>query len=89
VQITGGNTSLSMRTLKMIRQLKLKNIVFSFEMSTWLVLLSYRKAIFICTGGKGRRKHKKGRKSEIVYMLDFIKITMFLQYSIFTLCMSD
>jgi hypothetical protein len=36
VQITGANTSLSMRTLKMIRQLKLKNIVFSFEMSTCL-----------------------------------------------------
>jgi hypothetical protein len=31
-----------MRTLKVIRQLKFKNIVFSFEMSTWL---SYRKAI--------------------------------------------
>jgi hypothetical protein len=45
VQITGANSSLSMRTLKVIRQLKLKNIVFSFEMSTWRVLPSYRKAI--------------------------------------------
>jgi hypothetical protein len=40
-------------------------------------------------GEKGRRKQKKGNKSSIVYMLDFIKITIFVQYSIFTLCMSD
>jgi hypothetical protein len=59
VQITGANTSLSMRTLKMIRQLKLKNIVFSFEMSTWLVFPSYRKAICHLYGRKRMPKTQK------------------------------
>jgi hypothetical protein len=64
VKISGANTSLSKRTLKMIRQLNL-----NFKKSSSLLKCQHGsfcqaigKRFFIFTGGKGRRKHKKGKK---------------------------
>ena len=58
LQITVANTLLSMRTLKMIRQLQIK-ISFFLKMSTWFVLLSYYKANCPLHLKKRMQKHQK------------------------------
>jgi hypothetical protein len=80
-----------MRTLKMIRQLKLKKyrLLFWNENMPRFAELSESDLSSLLEEKDAENTKKTTKVKLFTYMLDFIKITIFVQYSIFMLCTSD